>query len=182
IQQAEMELRKGQNMIEHEKEIFSRPARTWFQTGKEKASAEAVSKEQYENGFDMAKAPKSKKGSDEPKPKRDKFSGLSRKAKRRKLANEEDEADTKAVDAAIRSAKKAGRPTKIGLPEARPAKSGKSKKKGKPTKVTGSSPGGSFDRDLGQKGSKSSEGIRAKKSDAVGRVGKKPGKRKGKGK
>ena len=27
----------------------------------------AVSKEQYENGLDMAKAPKSKKGSDEPK-------------------------------------------------------------------------------------------------------------------
>ncbi|KAL1697166.1 P-loop containing nucleoside triphosphate hydrolase protein [Schizophyllum commune] len=184
IQQAEMELRKGQNMIEHEKEIFSRPARTWFQTGKEKASAEAVSKEQYENGLDMAKAPKSKKGSDEPKPKRDKFSGLSRKAKRRKLANEEDEADTNAVAAAIRSAKKASRPTKIGLPEARTAKSGKNKKKGKPVKVTGKRAGGTFDRDLGQKGAKSSssEGIRAKKSDAVGRVGKKPGKRKGKGK
>ena len=27
-------------MIEHEAEIFSRPARTWFQTGKEKAKAE----------------------------------------------------------------------------------------------------------------------------------------------
>lgn len=35
-----MELKKGQNMIEHEAEIFSRPARTWFQTGKEKAKAE----------------------------------------------------------------------------------------------------------------------------------------------
>ena len=40
IRQAEMELRKGQNMIEHEAEIFSRPARTWFQSGKEKAQAE----------------------------------------------------------------------------------------------------------------------------------------------
>ena len=35
-----MELKKGENMIEHEAEIFSRPARTWFQTGKEKAKAE----------------------------------------------------------------------------------------------------------------------------------------------
>ena len=31
-----MELEKEQNMIEHQDEIFSRPARTWFQTTKEK--------------------------------------------------------------------------------------------------------------------------------------------------
>jgi ATP-dependent RNA helicase DDX27 len=37
-----MELKKGQNMIEHQDEILSRPARTWFQTGKEKAHAEGV--------------------------------------------------------------------------------------------------------------------------------------------
>ena len=35
-----MELKKGQNMIEHEAEIYSRPARTWFQTNKEKEKAE----------------------------------------------------------------------------------------------------------------------------------------------
>lgn len=34
-----MELRKGQNMIEHEAEIFSRPARTWFQSEKDKKTA-----------------------------------------------------------------------------------------------------------------------------------------------
>lgn len=37
-----MELKKGENMIEHEAEIFSRPARTWFQTGKEKLNAEGM--------------------------------------------------------------------------------------------------------------------------------------------
>jgi len=37
-----MELKKGQNMIEHEAEIFSRPARTWFQTGKEKEKAQGM--------------------------------------------------------------------------------------------------------------------------------------------
>ena len=42
MRQAEMELRKGQNMIEHQAEIYSRPARTWFQTGKEKAQAEGT--------------------------------------------------------------------------------------------------------------------------------------------
>jgi ATP-dependent RNA helicase DDX27 len=35
-----MEVRKGQNMIEHEAEIFSRPARTWFQSEKEKKKAQ----------------------------------------------------------------------------------------------------------------------------------------------
>ena len=28
---SEMEVHKAQNMIEHQKEIFSRPARTWIQ-------------------------------------------------------------------------------------------------------------------------------------------------------
>ena len=29
---AQIELKKGEDMIEHEKEMFSRPARTWFQS------------------------------------------------------------------------------------------------------------------------------------------------------
>ena len=40
LRRAEMELNKSQNMLEHEKEIFSRPARTWFQSSKEKQKAE----------------------------------------------------------------------------------------------------------------------------------------------
>jgi len=36
IRRAEMELKKGENMVEHEEEIFARPARTWFQTANEK--------------------------------------------------------------------------------------------------------------------------------------------------
>lgn len=68
-------------MIEHEAEIFSRPARTWFQTGKEKAKSEgevnavfhfrhslkrvfvyplALSKQQYEVGFDAGAKGKAK--------------------------------------------------------------------------------------------------------------------------
>ena len=39
IRQAQMELKKGENMIEHEQEIFSRPARTWFQSEKGKLNA-----------------------------------------------------------------------------------------------------------------------------------------------
>ena len=38
-----MEVKKGQNMLEHEAEIYSRPARTWFQSGKDKQQSEGVS-------------------------------------------------------------------------------------------------------------------------------------------
>lgn len=42
MRKAEMELKKGQNMIEHEAEIYSRPARTWFQNTKDKQKAEGL--------------------------------------------------------------------------------------------------------------------------------------------
>lgn len=42
---AEMELRKGENMLKHEEEIMSRPKRTWFATQREKTSAKGLSTE-----------------------------------------------------------------------------------------------------------------------------------------
>jgi ATP-dependent RNA helicase DDX27 len=107
-------------------------------------------------------------------PSRDKLSGLSRKAKRRKMTMEEDKelGDNKSVNAAIRSAKKAARPAKIGVPERKDSKSPKKKRK-----VSVRS-GNTFDSDFGQK-SKSREGVRSKKGDAV-KLGKTGGK-KGKG-
>ncbi|KIM85227.1 hypothetical protein PILCRDRAFT_5570 [Piloderma croceum F 1598] len=181
IRQAEMELRKGQNMIEHEEEIYSRPARTWFQSGQEKLKAEATSKQSYEAGFDTSEAGKQKKVPGDDKPKRDRFSGLSRKAKRRKIAKEDDEelGDSSAMKAAIRSAKKAARPVKIGVPEKRTSKP-KGEKSGS-IKVKARA-GGAFDRDIEQKAGNSGrrEGVRAQKGDAIGGMGKKGGKRKGK--
>lgn len=38
----DMELTKGRNLIEHELEIKSRPARTWFQTTMEKEAAKSA--------------------------------------------------------------------------------------------------------------------------------------------
>ncbi|KAI0051695.1 DEAD-domain-containing protein [Auriscalpium vulgare] len=181
LRRAEMELKKGQNMLDHEQEIYSRPARTWFQSGKDKQKAEAISKQQYETGSQPGKSSKAKADAPE-KPKRDKFAGLTRRAKRRKLALEEEKesGDFKAADAAIRSAKKASRPAKIGVPD-RPA--GKRSKKGE-RKANSKSmrPGAGFDRELGRNGGKSAgEGIRAQKGDKMGGA-KKGGKRKGKGK
>ncbi|KZT54399.1 DEAD-domain-containing protein [Calocera cornea HHB12733] len=165
LRKAEMELKKGENMIEHEQEIFSRPARTWFQSEKDKRNTQDLSKEQYVGGF--ATNVKEKKTEEKTAgPKRDKLSGLSRKAKRRKLAMEEDEDhDHKRSDTvAIRAAKKAFRPTKIGLPE--PSKSLKPGKKGKKEKK----PKSSFDRDLTEKGRR--EGMRTNSKDKAGLSGK----------
>ncbi|KAF6261994.1 P-loop containing nucleoside triphosphate hydrolase protein [Scenedesmus sp. NREL 46B-D3] len=42
LRRAEMEANKAANMLEHEDEIYSRPARTWFQTEKQKKEAAAA--------------------------------------------------------------------------------------------------------------------------------------------
>ncbi|KAH7883605.1 DEAD-domain-containing protein [Phlebopus sp. FC_14] len=170
IRQAEMELRKGQNMIDHEAEIFSRPARTWFQSEKDKSKAAATSKQHYETG--KATALKSNtKAEENTKPKRDKYSGLSRKAKRRKVAMDADKefGDRGAVNAAIRSAKREARPGKIGLIQSKGTAESK-KRKRIPGKVT-SMHEGVFDRDMSSKGARG-EGLRAKKGDAIGSMGK----------
>ncbi|KAI0002090.1 P-loop containing nucleoside triphosphate hydrolase protein [Russula vinacea] len=100
LRQAEMEVKKGQNMLEHEAEIYARPARTWFQTGKDKQHSEvSLSKRLYENNFQ-------KDNSINP-------STPGSKAQ--------------ATDAAIRSAKKAARPARISVPNKPSAREGKPK-------------------------------------------------------
>jgi ATP-dependent RNA helicase DDX27 len=42
MRKAEMEIQKGENLLKHEEEIFSRPARTWFQSSKEKAKSQGM--------------------------------------------------------------------------------------------------------------------------------------------
>lgn len=106
---------------------------------------------------------------------------------------EEDAQETGAIKAAIRSAKKTQRPAKIGEKQTQLVSSGqkshdKARKKQKVT--TGRGKGSSaFDKDLGQRprasgaagGAASREGVRAKKGDKIGGMGKKGGgKRKGK--
>ena len=80
-----MELKKGQNMIDYEAEIHSRPARTWFQTSKEKEKAQGLkdhfccilsalitvvvglSKQQYEAGFKALQKGKGNEAVPDPK-------------------------------------------------------------------------------------------------------------------
>lgn len=46
LAQAEMEVRKGQNFMDYEKEIKGRPKRTWFETEKEKLAAKKLGMEE----------------------------------------------------------------------------------------------------------------------------------------
>ncbi|KAK4687977.1 ATP-dependent RNA helicase DDX27, partial [Tremellales sp. Uapishka_1] len=165
IRQADMEIKKGQNMVEHESEIFGRPARTWFQSEKEKKAAKDAGKTAYVSSFPTTTAPEKKAD----KVKHGKYDGLSRKAKRRKMALEDDE-DSGAVSAAIRSAKRGARPGKISEPLARPTANKKKSSKGKKR-------GSAFDDVKGKTKSKH-EGMRAGR-DSVGMT--KKGKKGGKG-
>ena len=114
------------------------------------------------------------------------MSGLSRKAKRRKMIMEEDKEfnDQKSINASIRSAKKAGRPCKIGEPEKK--STGPAKKKRRTVVKKPRAGGSAFENDLGSK-TKVREGIRARKDDAIKgakkggtKTGKAGGKTKGK--
>ncbi|KAM7186914.1 P-loop containing nucleoside triphosphate hydrolase protein [Naviculisporaceae sp. PSN 640] len=45
LQQVEMQVKKGENLIRHEEEIMGRPKRTWFETQKEKQAAKELGRE-----------------------------------------------------------------------------------------------------------------------------------------
>ena len=79
------------------------------------------------------------------------------------MAEDEELGDQKLLNASIRSAKKAARPAKIGVPERGGLHTAKKKNKSSTKKPRG---GGSFESDLSQK-SKPREGIRARRDDAV---------------
>ena len=100
------------------------------------------------------------------------------------MAMEEDQGENGAIKAAIRSAKKTQRPARIGEKQpSLPSSKQKSKDKARKSKAISRSTS-VFDKDLGQRSTSTSsaarEGVRAKKGDKIGGMGKKGGKRKGK--
>jgi ATP-dependent RNA helicase DDX27 len=86
------------------------------------------------------------------------------------MEDDDERGDTAAIGASIRAAKKTQRPVRIGEAQPKPASGKKAaKQKKKAARVSGA--GASFDRELGQKGAR--EGVRARKGDAIGGMGKK---------
>ncbi|KAK3322614.1 ATP-dependent RNA helicase drs-1 [Apodospora peruviana] len=55
LQQIEMQVKKGENMIKHEEEINSRPRRTWFETEKDKKAAKDAGREKLNGVRDKLK-------------------------------------------------------------------------------------------------------------------------------
>lgn len=51
--EAERETLRAQNLLQHESEILSRPARTWFQTEKEKKESKVKGQEKYEKDMGL---------------------------------------------------------------------------------------------------------------------------------
>ncbi|CAO3652404.1 unnamed protein product [Cunninghamella blakesleeana] len=101
---AEMEVRKSENLLNHGKEIYSRPARTWFQTETEKKKAKEAN---------IAAAKENKK---EESVKRGKYDGMTRKKRRRLQAMEDDddyEKDARKQKMQAKRAKKANKPRKL---------------------------------------------------------------------
>lgn len=126
LAQAERELSKSSNMIEHADEIYSRPARTWFQNESERKASSKMGTDAHNKLFDNG----TKRKAESLGPN----AGLNRKQKRNRLAREEMDADRKSsVESikAIRAAKKSNMPGKLGSAEK--AKTGKATvKKKKP--------------------------------------------------
>ncbi|GAA6046585.1 hypothetical protein JCM3770_006222 [Rhodotorula araucariae] len=152
IRRGNMELQKASNLLEHEAEIHSRPARTWFQTQTEKNAASKLGKDEHNSKFtEKQKKKRTHDDDDEPlskPPKRTPFSGLSRRDKRRKLAALDDEEDAQREMAlSARAAKKASRPERLTV--AKPERGAQSPQKKK--KKNGGNKGGAsvFDREMG---------------------------------
>jgi len=94
IRVAEMEANKASNMMTHQAEIYSRPARTWFQNEKERTAAKEAAPRiaggaKADEAAEAKKDKKGKKGKrgdegadDAKKPKRDKYAGMSRQKRR----------------------------------------------------------------------------------------------------
>ncbi|KAG9306629.1 hypothetical protein G9A89_004176 [Geosiphon pyriformis] len=122
IRQVEIELAKSENLLKHEQEIYSRPARTWFQTEKEKQQAKEILGGKYvgqdQNGKKRKRtgAGEEKSASLKPKMTHGKFAGLPRAKKRRLQLQEQEQLDSANKIATIKSiklAKKELKPTRI---------------------------------------------------------------------
>ncbi|GAA5922859.1 DEAD/DEAH box helicase [Sporobolomyces koalae] len=183
-----MELQKAQNLLEHEAEIKSRPARTWFQTETEKKTARNLGTAEHNSKFSQkAKRPLEEEEPLSKPPKRTPFSGLSRKEKRRKImmreeAEDREEGVSQSIGASIRSVKKAARPTKMSharpeRPDGPPVKQ-KKVKKAAFDKEMGVAGGGKGDKREGKRERALSRGenpdAEKKKKQKLGRMGPKP--------
>ncbi|GBB95575.1 hypothetical protein RclHR1_02570009 [Rhizophagus clarus] len=171
---AEMELLKGQNLLKYEKEIFSRPARTWFQTEKEKKLSKSLSADNIDKKRMRDESDNEEEGVNKKKIKRDKYAGMSRKKKRRMKFREDDSNPQIKIEnlKAVKLAKKSQKFTKINKMSENDKTKVKSKSGGKKKKKND---GIGFEVDL-------ADGTKKKAFAVVPKNANKKGKGAGKGK
>ncbi|KAL2912934.1 nucleolar DEAD-box protein required for synthesis of 60S ribosomal subunit [Polyrhizophydium stewartii] len=128
---AEMEVKRAENLIHHRDEIMSRPARTWFQSEKERSDAKVAAPDQPNKSDDKrqnaAKPKKRQHGDDDGDDsdgKKSSTRGLSRKKCRLREAREEDKQAQASMMRAAKSSKTAKRPKKITALPSKPASAG----------------------------------------------------------
>lgn len=168
LRRTEMELTKGQNMLEHEDEIKSRPARTWFQSQKEKERSKATGKQEYNDKMDGDASAPSARGGRASQPM------LNHKQRRRKEALEELKSSKGSgnIGSAIRSAKKEMRPGAISQMGEDTDKRG-ALANGKSKKAKGKKKGSGFKVDLGEKRKAGSGGGKGSAAASASKAGKK---------
>lgn len=114
------------------------------------------------------------------KEKHGKYDGLSRKQKRRKMANDEEAREAgqaERISAAIRSAKKSSRPVKITEPLKRKASASGKKDRKKVSKIKLGGKGSAFDGHEGMRAKPVKVALDKKKSGGKGKAKAKVGKR-----
>ena len=113
LAQAELQVKKGSNILTHEEEIMARPKRTWFESEKEKRRAKLAGKDEL-NGPTDADGKRKKKG---------KLSGKEKKKLECRDGRMQGNVWKKG------SAERGSKGAKLG-PRAKKAKAGKASKKG----------------------------------------------------
>merc|ERR1712130_1007607 len=73
---------KGENLVQHEDEIFSRPVKTWFQTSAQKKALKDQCRELHTESVEDRR---NRKKEEKKKRLKDPFAGLTRKKKRQKM-------------------------------------------------------------------------------------------------
>lgn len=105
LAQAEMQVRKGENLIEHEAEIKSRPKRTWFSTEHDKQKAKQAGKDELNGMREAMKKKGSGKLSNKDKKRLDNKAMRAGGSEWRKGKNSEAELKAKAKEKAKDKAK-----------------------------------------------------------------------------
>eukprot|EP01102_Stenamoeba_stenopodia_P013698 TRINITY_DN4476_c0_g2_i1.p1 TRINITY_DN4476_c0_g2~~TRINITY_DN4476_c0_g2_i1.p1 ORF type:complete len:223 (+),score=91.69 TRINITY_DN4476_c0_g2_i1:33-701(+) len=147
---AERDANKAENLMLHERDIFSRPKRSWFQTEREKREVRNKAKEDYEDPFGKKRKADSEKDGKAKK----KQKSLSRTVRREQaidkaLADKPNaikKVTDKQVKVAAKRTKKEERMQKVGLaPKNKQEKRKSQKEKDKAKGKTKSSGGGGRD-------------------------------------